>query len=56
MQTKFPQQIFVQWEEGSPGEQFLNAAETFAGIEHGTRVAIYQLVAIKKKKVIEELV
>jgi hypothetical protein len=54
-QKALPKEILVLW-EGEDDESYLSASETNAGIEDGTKVGVYQLVAVKTQKVSEELV
>ena len=52
---QFPKEIYITI-EGDPGEQFFNATKTPNGLDDGTKVGVYQLVAVKRQKVTETLV
>jgi len=50
-----PKEIYISWEDdGEDG--FLSTRETTDNVEHGTKVSIYKLVAVKTQRVTEELV
>lgn len=54
---KFPKMIYVRWEEARAGEEpFLTAGTDIEESENNEKVAIYQLVEVKVKRVTHELV
>ena len=51
---KFPKMLYVTREGERDGEYF-NAEEDASGAENGVKVAVYQLVEIKTKRVTHQL-